>query len=367
MSHHMQRPDIPDVDLFLRTSGEQRSSNFMLWQAAYAEYVFQDKLWPDYDRRDLWAACEEYASRNRQVRERIVPSLQKRLASILGEVLPVEEEPDGAVTVRHDSTIASLRVVTIAEGLDLVSLTQILAWDLPLTKKVSDQVAKQARDSNFGERERWSRRSLRRPCEAIRGKGASKTADVMLRYNFPGGGLTDDALRTLILLVLDTGAGIRRTLTSLPAIVKPALRAGAEDLDGVADVGETVLGGHFRRPLLDLVVAHLDGGAAAAADQMVVMVIGTPAVDRFTSIGAQRVDHPGRGHRLQSPVNGCQADVLAAAAQLIMQLLGRAELVERLQQRGDRSPLPGGADVGSGHWRGSSLACATASTTMCAR
>ena len=59
-------PDIPDVDLFIRTSGEQRSSNFMLWQAAYAEYVFQDKLWPDYDRRDLWAACEEYAERNRR-------------------------------------------------------------------------------------------------------------------------------------------------------------------------------------------------------------------------------------------------------------------------------------------------------------
>ncbi len=66
ISRHLQRPDIPDVDLFLRTSGEQRSSNFMLWQAAYAEYIFQDKLWPDYDRRDLWAACEEYASRNRR-------------------------------------------------------------------------------------------------------------------------------------------------------------------------------------------------------------------------------------------------------------------------------------------------------------
>jgi trans,polycis-decaprenyl diphosphate synthase len=66
ISRHMQRPDIPDVDLFLRTSGEQRSSNFMLWQAAYAEFIFQDKLWPDYDRRDLWAACEEYASRNRR-------------------------------------------------------------------------------------------------------------------------------------------------------------------------------------------------------------------------------------------------------------------------------------------------------------
>ncbi|OSC38597.1 decaprenyl diphosphate synthase [Mycobacterium decipiens] len=66
IGRHLQRPDIPDVDLFLRTSGEQRSSNFMLWQSAYAEYIFQDKLWPDYDRRDLWAACEEYASRNRR-------------------------------------------------------------------------------------------------------------------------------------------------------------------------------------------------------------------------------------------------------------------------------------------------------------
>ncbi|QLL05798.1 decaprenyl diphosphate synthase [Mycobacterium vicinigordonae] len=66
ISRYLQRPDIPDVDLFLRTSGEHRSSNFMLWQAAYAEFVFQDKLWPDYDRRDLWAACEEYASRNRR-------------------------------------------------------------------------------------------------------------------------------------------------------------------------------------------------------------------------------------------------------------------------------------------------------------
>ncbi|VEG47394.1 UDP pyrophosphate synthase [Mycolicibacterium chitae] len=66
IAQHLHRPDIPDVDLFIRTSGEQRASNFMLWQSAYAEYVFQDKLWPDYDRRDLWAACEEYVSRNRR-------------------------------------------------------------------------------------------------------------------------------------------------------------------------------------------------------------------------------------------------------------------------------------------------------------
>lgn len=142
-----------------------------------------------------------------------MPSLQERLASILSEVLPLEEEADGAVTVRHDGTIASLRVVNIAEGLDLVSLTQILAWDLPLTKKISEQVAKEARDSNFGSIsliEKVNEKAVQRNS----GKGASKTADVMLRYNFPGGGLTDDALRTLILLVLDTGAGIRRALTA---------------------------------------------------------------------------------------------------------------------------------------------------------
>ena len=57
---------MPDVDLFVRSSGEQRTSNFLLWQSAYAEMVFQNRLWPDYDRRDLWAAVEEYVSRNRR-------------------------------------------------------------------------------------------------------------------------------------------------------------------------------------------------------------------------------------------------------------------------------------------------------------
>ena len=63
---HLDEPDMPDVDLFWRSSGEQRSSNFLPWQAAYAEYVFSDVLWPDVDRTHLWAAIEEYASRNRR-------------------------------------------------------------------------------------------------------------------------------------------------------------------------------------------------------------------------------------------------------------------------------------------------------------
>ncbi len=59
-------PEAPDVDLFLRSSGEQRLSNFLLWQSAYAEFVFMDTLWPDVDRRTLWQAVEEYASRDRR-------------------------------------------------------------------------------------------------------------------------------------------------------------------------------------------------------------------------------------------------------------------------------------------------------------
>jgi undecaprenyl diphosphate synthase len=59
-------PEVAEADLVWRTSGEQRLSNFMLWQAAYSEMVFSNVLWPDVDRRDLWAAVETYASRNRR-------------------------------------------------------------------------------------------------------------------------------------------------------------------------------------------------------------------------------------------------------------------------------------------------------------
>ena len=62
----LDEPDMPDVDLFLRSSGEQRTSNFLLWQSAYAELVFIDTLWPDVDRRHLWWAIEEYARRERR-------------------------------------------------------------------------------------------------------------------------------------------------------------------------------------------------------------------------------------------------------------------------------------------------------------
>ena len=66
LARYLPEPDMPDVDLFVRSSGEQRTSNFLLWQSAYAEMVFQDTLWPDYDRRHLWEAIETYAARDRR-------------------------------------------------------------------------------------------------------------------------------------------------------------------------------------------------------------------------------------------------------------------------------------------------------------
>ena len=110
--------------------------------------------------------------------------------------------------MRHAGTIASLRVVTITEELDLVSLTQIVAWDLVLTKRIRDRVTEQSHSTLLG-----SVALVEKAGDTTPKRNSGKAADVMLRYNFPGGGLSDDALRTLILMVLDKGAEIRRVLT----------------------------------------------------------------------------------------------------------------------------------------------------------
>ncbi len=66
IGRYLDEPTMPDVDLFVRSSGEQRTSNFLLWQSAYAEMVFLDTLWPDFDRRHLWQAVETYVARDRR-------------------------------------------------------------------------------------------------------------------------------------------------------------------------------------------------------------------------------------------------------------------------------------------------------------
>jgi undecaprenyl diphosphate synthase len=66
IAENLYAPDVPDVDLLIRTSGELRVSNFLLWQSAYAELYFTETLWPDFDRHALFGAIEDYASRDRR-------------------------------------------------------------------------------------------------------------------------------------------------------------------------------------------------------------------------------------------------------------------------------------------------------------
>ena len=66
IARYLYAPELPDPDLVIRTSGEQRLSNFLLWQSAYAELVFTDTFWPDFGEDDLRAALDEYARRARR-------------------------------------------------------------------------------------------------------------------------------------------------------------------------------------------------------------------------------------------------------------------------------------------------------------
>jgi hypothetical protein len=145
-------------------------------------------------------------------------ALLERLSSVLGEVMTVTEEDD-ALTVIRDGLVASVRVVTIAEGLELVSLTQPIAWDLPLNAKLRERVADHARRTMLGTIvlvEKFVEAPVNGSSSksATRRVAAKKIADILLRYNFPAAGLSDDALRTLILLVLATGEDVRKDLAS---------------------------------------------------------------------------------------------------------------------------------------------------------
>ena len=65
-AEHLYSADLPEPDLLIRTGGELRISNFLLWQLAYAELVFTERLWPDFGAEDLRAAVQEYARRERR-------------------------------------------------------------------------------------------------------------------------------------------------------------------------------------------------------------------------------------------------------------------------------------------------------------
>lgn len=149
-------------------------------------------------------------------------SLLHRLSTVLGDVTTVLDADDESLTVGLEGTVASLRVVTIAEGLEMVSLTQPLAWDLALTATLRDRVGVQAGQTLLGSvvlvektdpGPETATNGASSPSTSRR-SSVKKTADVLLRYNFPATGLSDDALRTLVVLVLSGGVEVRRALTS---------------------------------------------------------------------------------------------------------------------------------------------------------
>ena len=127
--------------------------------------------------------------------------LAARLADVLRDVAVVVEEDDGALTVNHGGAVASLRAVPIDDDLELVSLTQLLAWDVLVTNRIRTRVAEQTVKTLLG-------------TVALVEKPGSKKADVLLRYNFPGAGRSDDALRALVLVVLAGGDDARAALRS---------------------------------------------------------------------------------------------------------------------------------------------------------
>jgi hypothetical protein len=121
------------------------------------------------------------------------------LADVLAQVISVQIEDDGALTMLYQGTVASLREVAIADGLTLVSLTQVLAWDLPCSAALRERVAAQTNKTMLG--------------TVAMSEQPESRVDVMLRYNFPVDGLQDQALQTLVLMVLDGGVEVRRALT----------------------------------------------------------------------------------------------------------------------------------------------------------
>jgi undecaprenyl diphosphate synthase len=66
LRRHLDQPDLPDPDLIIRTANEQRLSNFLLWESAYSELYFSSKLWPDWDKADLYDALDDYSHRSRR-------------------------------------------------------------------------------------------------------------------------------------------------------------------------------------------------------------------------------------------------------------------------------------------------------------
>ena len=137
IARYLDEPDMPDVDLFVRSSGEQRTSNFLLWQSAYAEMVFLDTLFPDFDRRHLWQAVEIYARRDRRFGgaldkpRRLMNEMLDVARTALERYHDVAVDDDGTLTFAHGGVVCAVQGTELDEGLPVINLTCVVAWDLP--------------------------------------------------------------------------------------------------------------------------------------------------------------------------------------------------------------------------------------------
>lgn len=125
--------------------------------------------------------------------------LLERIHRVLHPVLPVSVGDDGALTADYEGTLTSIRAVTIAPGLHVASLSQVLAWDVAVNAKSRHLVDELAQKSLFG---------------TILLVPKGRKGDVLLRYNVPIAGIGDEPLVTLLLMVFGTGAEARRVLAA---------------------------------------------------------------------------------------------------------------------------------------------------------
>ncbi len=121
------------------------------------------------------------------------PTLIERAAALLAPQMSVQAGEDDSLTMYFQGTVVSMRALALAPGLDVLSLTQVLAWDLPVTEQLRTDVEKASAASNFG--------TVKLAVNGV-------TADVLLHYTFPAGTLGDDALTTMSVMVLTVGAEV---------------------------------------------------------------------------------------------------------------------------------------------------------------
>ncbi|EOM77256.1 hypothetical protein DW322_16425 [Rhodococcus rhodnii] len=124
-------------------------------------------------------------------------TLLARTEAALAPLGAVERADDGSLRFEYSGALCSVSAMTLTDGLDVLALTCVLAWDVPASDAVPQRIATLNADIQFG---------------TVLAVDRGETVDVILRYTFPAGGLDDTALTTMVLLVLSATADARETL-----------------------------------------------------------------------------------------------------------------------------------------------------------